>query len=87
MARTTRKEIESALAVVTEHIDLAQLVKRYGPGKLAIDYYNPGDNPYAYKIVWICDRHGGYWEPFGGTRRKAAEMLAFIYGLDYGTGR
>jgi hypothetical protein len=79
MARTTRRDVEKAVELLAQYLDMDALAKRYGPGKLAIDHYNPGDNPYAYKIVWISDSHGGHFEPFGSRRAKGSELIDQIH--------
>jgi hypothetical protein len=81
MARTTRKDVERAVELLATVLDMDALAKRYGPGKLALDYYNPGDNPRAYKVVWILDENGAQYEPFGTFRRRAEEMVDTIHFL------
>ena len=78
MTRTTRKDVESAVSRLSRVLDMDALTARYGPGHLALDYYNPGENPHAYKIVWILAENGAEYEPFGSARCAAGEMEARI---------
>lgn len=79
MGRTTRRDVEKAVSLLADFLNMDALSDRYGPGKLALDHYNPGDNPYAYKLVWVSDKHGGQYEPFGSSRCKGSELVDRIH--------
>lgn len=79
MGRTTRRDVEKAVELLARIIDLDKMAERYGPGALALDHYNPGDNPYAYKVVWVNKDNGGHNEPFGSLRCTGRELIDRIH--------
>ena len=81
MSRVTNQDLQTKVAFLNKV--MGKPSDPYAPGHLNIDHYNPGDNPYQYKLVEMMDNGGLHeWTSYRMTKSEFNQYLAgLIEGL------
>ena len=78
MQRITKAELESRVNYIAKKLDRP---KEYNQiGHLFIDHYNPGGNPYTYKLAEIANENLGEHD-WTNYRMTIREFYAYLNGI------
>lgn len=69
MASITVKHVRAAFAATEKalayHGALDRMAAQYGPGKLALECWSPGDGVTRYRVNWVLEGSGAEYQPLG----------------------